>query len=35
MRFWQEHGWEDVGEPSSGPVPLERYDVWLDGGSGH
>ncbi len=27
-------GWEVVGQRSTGPVPRERYDVWLDGGSG-
>lgn len=35
VRFWQEHGWEVEGHRSSGPVPHDRYDVWLDGSSGH
>ncbi len=34
VRVWQEDGWEVVGQRSTGPVPRERYDVWLDGGSG-
>jgi hypothetical protein len=34
VRFWQEHGWQVEGHRSSGPVALDRYDVWLDGGAG-
>ncbi len=34
VRFWQDDGWEVVGQRGSGPVPPERYDVWLEGGSG-
>jgi hypothetical protein len=34
VRFWQEHGWRVEGHRSSGPVPLDRYDVWLEGRAG-
>jgi len=34
VRFWQEHGWQVEGHRSSGPVAMDRYDVWLDGGAG-
>lgn len=34
VRFWQEHGWQVDGHRSSGPVAVDRYDVWLDGGGG-
>src|SRR5690349_1160737 len=34
VRFWQEHGWQVEGHRSSGPVAMDRYDIWLDGGSG-
>jgi hypothetical protein len=34
VRFWQEHGWTVDGHRSEGPVALDRYDVWLDGGAG-
>jgi hypothetical protein len=34
VRFWQQHGWVVEGHRSEGPVALDRYDVWLDGGAG-
>jgi hypothetical protein len=34
VRFWQERGWVVEGHRSVGPVALDRYDVWLDGGAG-
>jgi hypothetical protein len=34
VRFWQEHGWVVEGYRSEGPVALDRYDIWLDGGAG-
>ena len=34
VRFWQEHGWQVEGDRGSGPVPLDRYDVWLEGRGG-
>jgi len=34
VRFWQEHGWVVEGHRSEGPVALDRYDLWLDGGAG-
>jgi len=34
VRFWQEHGWVVEGHRSEGPVALDRYDIWLDGGAG-
>jgi hypothetical protein len=34
VRFWQEHGWLVEGHRSEGPVAIDRYDIWLDGGAG-
>lgn len=34
VRFWQEDGWQVEGYRSSGPVAVDRYDVWLDGRAG-
>lgn len=31
IRFWSEDGWEIDGRREHGPLPHDRYDVWLDG----